>query len=103
MQNSDGNLVLYATNGQAVWAANTAGHPGAWLAVQNDSNVVVYPPSGAALWNTGCRNSTATGGQQLTRIGTAIGQRAVRAHHAGRWQFRAVRRLARAMVHGNSR
>jgi hypothetical protein len=33
-----------------VWASATAGHPGAYLVVQNDGNLVIYDPQGKALW-----------------------------------------------------
>jgi hypothetical protein len=48
---TDGNFVLYDTNGNALWASNTAGHPG----VQTDGNLVVYDTNGNPLWpsNTG--------------------------------------------------
>lgn len=50
----DGNFVLYAGS-TALWSSNTAGHPGAHLAVQDDGNVVVYQSS-TPLWssNTCC-------------------------------------------------
>jgi hypothetical protein len=55
MQN-DGNFVLYATGGKALWSSGTYGHPGASLAMQNDGNLVVYGPGGKPLWasNTCC-------------------------------------------------
>jgi hypothetical protein len=46
----DGNFVLYAPGGQAVWDTGTWGHPGAFLVLQDDGNVVVYDPGGIALW-----------------------------------------------------
>lgn len=54
---TDGNVVLYQ-EGRVRWATGTAGHPGAWLAMQGDGNLVVYrgnlPPSpGNALWSSG--------------------------------------------------
>jgi len=49
MQTSDGNLVLYFA-GAALWAAKTAGHPGAFAAMQTDGNFVVYAPPSTALW-----------------------------------------------------
>jgi surface antigen len=54
---ADGNLVAYTRAGQAVWATGTAGHPGAWTALQDDCNLVVYtgpyPATNAALWASG--------------------------------------------------
>ncbi|WP_158101669.1 hypothetical protein [Streptomyces pharetrae] len=46
---SDGNLVLKATNGHVCWATGT--NPGGYKAVyQNDGNFVIYNSSGRALW-----------------------------------------------------
>ena len=47
---SDGNLVVYASDGKALWASGTAGNPGSKLVLQNDGNLVVYAPSGKPLW-----------------------------------------------------
>ena len=47
---TDGNLVLYAADGQSHWATNTDGNPGASVAMQDDGNMVVYGPGGNALW-----------------------------------------------------
>ena len=44
MQN-DGNFVVYNRAGAAVWNSNTAGFPGANLALQDDSNLVLYHAS----------------------------------------------------------
>lgn len=46
MQPSDGNLVLYGPSA-AVWAFDTAGHPGARAVMQGDGNFVVYSGSTA--------------------------------------------------------
>ncbi len=51
----DGNLVLYAPGGRALWASRTVGNPGAWAIMQSDGNLVVYrrgqpPVPSAALW-----------------------------------------------------
>ena len=48
----DGNFVLYDVNNEPVWASNTVGFPGAYLAVQEDGNLVVYNQDGNALWAT---------------------------------------------------
>jgi len=48
----DGNLVLYEYSHNAVWASNTQGNPGAYLAVQDDGNVVIYVPE-CPIWSTG--------------------------------------------------
>lgn len=50
---SDGNLVLYSPGHIAIWASNTAGHPGSVLQMQNDGNLVVYAPGHMAIWGTG--------------------------------------------------
>jgi hypothetical protein len=55
---TDGNLVLYATNGQ-VWASNTSANPGAFLAIQDDGNLVTNRSGSQtgtllnALWASG--------------------------------------------------
>jgi len=49
---TDGNLVL-STCGHALWASNTAGHPGAFVVMQTDGNLVVYTADGTtALWSS---------------------------------------------------
>ena len=48
----DGNLVIYAPGGRALWASNTAGNPGSRLVVQGDGNVMIYRPDGRAVWAT---------------------------------------------------
>ncbi|MEU3283278.1 hypothetical protein [Streptomyces antibioticus] len=48
----DGNLVLYDRDGKAIWASNTDGMVGIWLAVQNDGNVVAYSGAGHPTWAT---------------------------------------------------
>lgn len=52
-QQSDGNLVLYTSTGEALWHAQTHGHSGAWAAFQGDGNLVVYSSGGSALWASG--------------------------------------------------
>ncbi|MFE6870761.1 polymorphic toxin type 44 domain-containing protein [Kitasatospora sp. NPDC057692] len=50
---ADGNLVLSSLrSGQALWAANTQNHPGAWAAMQDDGNFVVYDAQHVALWSS---------------------------------------------------
>jgi hypothetical protein len=48
----DGNLVLYAADGVALWHTVTYGHPGSYLAMQDDGNLVVYE-GGTPLWWSG--------------------------------------------------
>jgi hypothetical protein len=46
----------------AIWATNTAGNPGAYLAVQNDGNLVVYNAAGTkALWASGTVQTVGVG------------------------------------------
>lgn len=45
----DGNVVAYDANRTPIWSTGTDGHPGAFLAVQDDGNLVVYA-GGTALW-----------------------------------------------------
>jgi len=47
---TDGNLVLYPSEGSFLWAAY--GTPGAYAAMQGDGNFVLYDASGKALWST---------------------------------------------------
>jgi hypothetical protein len=50
---SDGNLVLYNSSNQAVWATNTAGRTNIWdLIMQADGNLVVFDTSGDTLWGS---------------------------------------------------
>lgn len=48
----DGNLVTYAPGHRAVWSSNTWGKPGSRLVVQDDGNVVIYAPGHRAVWAT---------------------------------------------------
>jgi CHAP domain len=58
----DGNIVIYGDSG-ALWATNTYGNPGAFLAIQSDGNLVVYRNDGQqAVWASGT-----DGGQFRTR------------------------------------
>lgn len=61
---SDGNLVEYAKNGQAIWASNTAGNNGAYLIAQTDGNAVIYTSGGQPLWSS----STPTTPDGLQRV-----------------------------------
>ena len=49
---SDGNFVLYDQHNAPVWASNTAGSPGAYLAIQDDGNMAVYRKDHHPLWST---------------------------------------------------
>lgn len=50
---TDGNLVLYNTGGQPLWASGTNGNPGAYLTLQTDGNLVIYSSSNQPLWTSG--------------------------------------------------
>jgi pseudomonalisin len=50
---TDGNLVVYNSAGQARWNTSTGGRNGAVLLVQNDGNAVLYSHLGQPLWWTG--------------------------------------------------
>lgn len=54
----DGNLVVRAPEGRAVWASNTSGNPGEFAVQQFDGNLVVVSPSGRALWASGTNGNT---------------------------------------------
>ncbi|MFJ9769763.1 hypothetical protein ACIRVF_00765 [Kitasatospora sp. NPDC101157] len=56
----DGNLVLYRSDGQPLWASNTAGQLAFRASMQDDGNFVLYQPDGSPYWATGtnrCRAS----------------------------------------------
>jgi hypothetical protein len=48
----DGNVVVYAGNGPALWSTRTAG-AGNTFSVQSDGNMVVYSAGHRALWASG--------------------------------------------------
>jgi hypothetical protein len=50
---TDGNLVLYAAHGQALWASNTRGSKGDYAFMQVDGSLVVNSRSGRVLWRSG--------------------------------------------------
>ena len=45
----DGNLVVYDAGGGAAFDSKTEGHPGSYLAVQDNGSVVIYDGA-TALW-----------------------------------------------------
>ena len=50
---SDGNLVLYKTDGaEALWASGTGGNEGAVAVLQSDHHFVVYNADNEAVWST---------------------------------------------------
>ena len=48
---TDGNVVLYAADGRALWHTSTNGQATTQLAMQGDGNLVLYGPFGA-LWSS---------------------------------------------------
>jgi hypothetical protein len=49
---TDGNLVM-RSQGQPLWATNTAGNSGAHVIMQTDGNLVLRSATNATLWNSG--------------------------------------------------
>jgi hypothetical protein len=50
---TDGNAVLYASNGKAVWSTGTAGTGDSRFVIQNDGNFVLYDNSpNRAVWTS---------------------------------------------------
>jgi hypothetical protein len=62
---SDGNLVLYATNGSVIWASRTYGNGADTLSFQVDGNLVIYDGS-AYIWGT--QTTTGTGATKPTKM-----------------------------------
>ena len=50
---TDGNLVLYASGGVAVWASDTVGYSAGHATLQGDGNLVVYDAEGVPRWASG--------------------------------------------------
>ena len=69
---SDGNLVVYSTQGEAMWASDTAGNPGAFVNFQDDGNFVIYkhaPGGKQAIFATGTDACSENNGPGRTREG----------------------------------
>ena len=49
----DGNLVLYASGDNPIWATGTNGRPDSILAMQEDGNLVVIAPGNVPVWSSG--------------------------------------------------
>jgi hypothetical protein len=47
-----GNLIMYNSSGEAVWASNTGGNMSA-LIMQDDGNLVLYNTNGSPVWSRG--------------------------------------------------
>jgi len=50
---TDGNLVLYRTDGSPLWASGTNGRPVGQTIMQDDGNLAIYGPNQEFVWNTG--------------------------------------------------
>ena len=50
---ADGNLVLYESGGQPVWASGTDGQDVSTANLQTDGNFVLSSSAGAAVWASG--------------------------------------------------
>ena len=69
----DGNVVLYDSNWKPIWATNTVGNSGAFLALQTDGNLVVYKIStNEILWTLGFKG--------LEHVGNEEGSVCLRSH-----------------------
>ncbi|MGW8955651.1 ricin-type beta-trefoil lectin domain protein [Streptomyces sp. NPDC055709] len=66
LMQSDGNLVIYKSDGGFLWNSATSSNPGAYAVIQDDGNLVVYKQgggptvAGSALWATGTNKVSAT-------------------------------------------
>ncbi|HWZ44032.1 MAG TPA: RHS repeat-associated core domain-containing protein, partial [Candidatus Saccharimonadales bacterium] len=79
---SDGNFVLYAPAGNALWSSGTSGTNGSWLALQDDGNLLLYgprwlagtyaAPSGAPLAYDACRISSQLTAPQTLASGACL-------------------------------
>ncbi|GEM_PF-254391 len=65
LMQGDGNLVQYASSGQALWATGTSGNSSAHAVLQADGDLVVYGPSGQALWQSGTSGYPGDAGDHL--------------------------------------
>ena len=52
-QQGDGNLVLYRSDGTALWSSTTSGTAGRVAIMQGDGNFVIYSGGGSPIWATG--------------------------------------------------
>jgi VCBS repeat-containing protein len=49
----DGNLVVYSSTSQALWATNTDGNPSSYLVLSDDGKLALLSPEGGTLWSAG--------------------------------------------------
>ena len=47
----DGNLVVYSSASQPLWASNTDRNPGAYLVVTDDGTLALISTAGGTLWS----------------------------------------------------
>ena len=66
----DGNLVIYALNGTAVWSTGTADNSGATFRIQKDRNLIVADSDNGLLWksNTNVRKLSKVGDNTATSV-----------------------------------
>jgi hypothetical protein len=60
---TDGNLVVYRSDGYPLWHSVTYMYPGAKLYLQDDGNLVIYDTAGVARWSSGTMSSQTPGFQ----------------------------------------
>jgi len=70
----DGNLVIYALDGTAVWSTGTAGNSGATFRIQKDRNLVLADSDNGLLWTS----NSYTNARKLSKVGDNI---ATSVHH----------------------
>jgi hypothetical protein len=75
---SDGNLVLYRSDGVPIWASNTSGITPGQALMQTDGNFVVYDADGVPWWasgtsgNSGAELVLRNDGDLLVQLGSAV-------------------------------
>jgi len=77
---TDGNLVLYASSGKAMWDSSSSYGSGSQdtLVMQPDGNLVIYTAAGKAVWDAGTYGTGATAmtvaGAGVVSVSTVLGQ-----------------------------
>ena len=51
LMQGDGNLVVYSSASQPLWASSTSGNPGAYLVLADDGELAVNSTAGGTLWS----------------------------------------------------
>jgi hypothetical protein len=59
-QQTDGNLVLYRSDGAALWSTGTAGSAARIAVMQNDGNFVLYTTGGQPVWDSATAGNPGT-------------------------------------------